>query len=76
MQAVVATANLKAAIGANVARCRKARGWSQEQLAIEVGVSRATINRIEQGHNTIDVETLFRLADAFEVTADDLRGGK
>ena len=35
--------------GAQVAAARKLLGWSQERLAAEIGVSRTTIAKFEQG---------------------------
>lgn len=37
-----------AGVGSEVSRQRLRRGWSQEKLAVEAGVSRNTVARIEQ----------------------------
>ncbi len=51
-----------------VAELRKARGWTQEELAERAGVGRVTIARIESGRNRrVDLDVLERLAGAFEV---------
>lgn len=47
---------------------REAKGWTQAELAEQAGVSRITVNRIEQGnHKTIDLEVLDRIAKALGV---------
>jgi transcriptional regulator with XRE-family HTH domain len=46
---------------------------TQAELAKKAGVSRATINRIEQGHaESVTFETVNRLAKALNVDADVL----
>lgn len=46
---------------------------TQGELAKKAGVSRATINRIEQGHaESVTFETVNRLARALNVDADVL----
>lgn len=45
-------------------RLRVERGWSQQRLADEAGVNKATINQIERGRRSPNVETLEKLADA------------
>lgn len=60
-------------VGANVARLRKLRNWTQGELAEALGVSYVQINRIENGHNLPSGEMLFSLSDLFGVTTDALR---
>lgn len=64
---------LRLAIGENVARLRKEKGWTQTQLAENVGSHYVQINRIENGHQSPSVELLFLLADSLGVSADTLR---
>ena len=46
---------------------------TQAELAEKAGVSRATINRIEQGHaESVTFETVNRIAKALKVDADVL----
>ena len=46
---------------------------TQAELAKRAGVSRATINRIEQGHaESVTFETINKLAAALQVDADVL----
>ena len=51
---------------------RKARGLSQEELARQCGVSRQTINAIENDKYDPALSLAFRLAKALETTVDAL----
>lgn len=50
-------------LGSRVARCRLNRNQAQDALAEEAGVSRATVQRIEQGRST-QVTNLLRVLRA------------
>ncbi|MCI1831973.1 MAG: helix-turn-helix domain-containing protein [Bifidobacterium sp.] len=54
-----------------VADLRKRRGWTQERLASESGVTTRTIQRIEAGSGA-NLQTLSLLAGALEVDVQDL----
>ena len=58
----------------NLIRARKARGLSQEGLAAAVGVSRQAVSKWETGDAMPDLSKLVALADALEVSLDDLCG--
>ena len=52
-------------ISLRVKELRKAKGWSQAELAEKAGIRRATLSAIEAEQTTgIDFETLQRLAKA------------
>jgi transcriptional regulator with XRE-family HTH domain len=56
---------------------RNRKGWSQQKLAEETGLSFNTVTKIEQGigkHPTL--KTLVKLADVFGVGLDELVGRK
>ncbi|MCG2711083.1 MAG: helix-turn-helix transcriptional regulator [Candidatus Omnitrophica bacterium] len=56
---------------------RNKKGWSQQKLAQEAGLSFNAITKIEQGkalHPTL--KTLTKLADVFNITLDELAGRK
>ena len=56
---------MEKAIGLRIRECRKELGISQERLAIESGVSRPTISRIETGKcSNVCVSTLVCIAAA------------
>ena len=51
----------------NIARLRKLKGWSQNDLANIVGVEQPTISRIEKGADSVTLRLLNSIADALEV---------
>ncbi|MBL7131730.1 MAG: helix-turn-helix transcriptional regulator [Candidatus Omnitrophica bacterium] len=56
---------------------RKKAGWSQQKLAEKAGLSYNAITKIEQGAaKRPTIQTMIKLADAFQVSIDDLIGRK
>ncbi len=51
---------------------RKQNGWSQEELAEQLGVSRQAVSKWESGASIPDIERVLRLGDLFGVTTDYL----
>ncbi|MBF4995297.1 helix-turn-helix transcriptional regulator [Arthrobacter gandavensis] len=51
---------------------RSERGWSQQHLADELGVSRQTIISIEKGRYDPSLPLAFRLAAVFDCRIEDL----
>jgi len=51
---------------------RKQKGFSQEELANRLNVSRQTISKWEVGESTPDMEKLAAISDLFEVSLDEL----
>jgi len=47
-------------------------GLTQEQVALRIGMDRATYNRIEMGHAAALLDSLIRIADAIGVPLSDL----
>lgn len=62
--------------GAKVRELREALKMSQDFLAVKIGVSRATVNRIENGHHCPDAAALFNLSEALKVPIEDFRPKK
>ncbi|WON72885.1 helix-turn-helix transcriptional regulator [Nitrosospira sp. Is2] len=58
--------------GRKLAQLRKARGWSQEKLALESGLARSYLGGIERGQRNIALLNIFRLAETLEVPASAL----
>jgi len=57
----------------NLVKLRKGKGWSQEKLAVESGISYNTIIKIERGGiKNPKIETVIKLADALKVDIDNL----
>lgn len=58
----------KMALRVAIKPLREGKGWTQGELAENAGVTRATVNRLENGHpRSIDLDVLERLALALEV---------
>ncbi|GAA0273229.1 helix-turn-helix transcriptional regulator [Alteraurantiacibacter aestuarii] len=51
---------------------RTARGWTQAQLADQIGVSRKTINTVENGVFVPSTIVALKIARALEVPVEDL----
>lgn len=51
---------------------RKQRGWSQQRLAEELGVSRQTVISIERGRFDPSLPLAFRLARVFECPIESI----
>ena len=51
---------------------REARGWTQAELAARVGVSRKTINTIENGVFVPSTITALKIAGAFVLSVEQL----
>lgn len=51
---------------------RKKNGYTQEQIAEKIGVSRQAVAKWERGDAMPDIENIIALADVYEVTVDSL----
>ena len=51
---------------------RKKNGYTQEQIAEKIGVSRQAVAKWERGEALPDIENVIALADVYEVTVDSL----
>ena len=58
----------------NLRRYREKRGLSQQQLADELHVVRQTVSKWERGTSVPDADLLVALAQAFDVTPNELLG--
>lgn len=56
----------------NLEELRKLHNLSQEELAGKIGVSRQTLSKYETGESVPDLEKGMALADALNVSLDDL----
>lgn len=63
-------------MGDIILRLRLNKKLSQVDLAKRCGVTQQFINRIEKGKARMSVETLEKLADALETSADVIMGRK
>ncbi|GAA4345771.1 helix-turn-helix domain-containing protein [Angustibacter luteus] len=53
-------------IGGLIRDARKHRGWTQTQLATELGTSQSAVNRIEKGGQNLSLEMLARIGEALD----------
>ena len=61
----------------NLKKLRNKKGWSQEKLAREAGISYNTLIKIERGGiKNPRLETLIKLARALDVSLDKLVGSQ
>lgn len=72
--------NARANVARNVRRLRVARGLSQEALAVDAGIERSYMSRIERGLENPSVAVLERIAIALRAEIAELfangTGGK
>lgn len=60
------------AIGQRIRKIRKARAFSQEELASRIGISMTHMSHIETGNTKLSLPVLVDLAAALEVRTDEL----
>ena len=63
-------------IGKNIKKARAEKGYTQEQLAQKLSVTRNTISNYETGHSNPDIEMLQMLAEALETDPNTLIYGE
>lgn len=51
---------------------RKKRGWSQEELAMQLNISRQSVSKWESGASIPDLDKILKLSEIFDVTTDYL----
>ena len=54
-----------------IVKLRKSKGWSQEELANRVQVSRQTVSAWERGLSSIDVDSMILLCHEFGLTVEE-----
>lgn len=58
--------------GQQVAKIRKSRGLSQEQLAYKCGFDRTYVGTIERGEKSATINSIVKIARGLEITLKDL----
>ena len=58
----------------NLKNARERKGMSQKDVAEEIGVAKSTYSLYESGNCEPNVQTIKRIADVLNVSADDLLG--
>lgn len=62
-------------VGRNIRESRKARGLSQEALALAAGLDRSYVGGVERGERNIAVINLRKIANALNVPVSQLLEG-
>ena len=55
-----------------IALLRRKNGWSQEELADQLAVSRQAVSKWESGASIPDLDKILKLSELFQVTTDYL----
>ena len=63
-------------IGNFIAQLRKQRGFTQEQLGEQIGVTNKTVSRWETGVYMPPADALMKMSELFGVTVNELLSGK
>lgn len=64
--------DMRRLVGQNVARIRRDRGLTQEQLSELCGLSQQYLSGLEQGHRNPTIVTIYEIALALGVTHMDI----
>ena len=59
-----------------IMKLRKQQGWSQEDLAIRLDISRQSVSKWESGSNMPDISLLAELADFYDVSIPEIIDGE
>ena len=59
-------------LGKRIRKFRMAKGWTQTELASQIQMSNITISHLESGSGKPQLLTVILVANALEVTLDDL----
>ena len=68
-------ADLRADLARNLRSTRLGKGLAQERLALDAGVDRTVVSKIERAVTNPSLEILLRLANHLEVEVADLLRG-
>ena len=62
-------------MGMRIRQVRKAKGWSQNELAEKCGISMSFLGHIERGTRIMSMETFANICNALDAGADELLWG-
>jgi transcriptional regulator with XRE-family HTH domain len=68
--------NYKMEISSNIRKVRESKSYSQEFMAVKLGVSQNVYSRMEQGLAKIEIERLLPISEILEASISDLIGAK
>ncbi len=58
--------------GKHLRKLRKAKGWSQERLALESGLDRAYVGSVERGKRNLTLVNICKLAETLGVPPSEM----
>lgn len=61
-------------LGTTLKTLREQRGFKQEELAKMIGVDRTSLSSYENNKRVPDIYILWRMADIFQISLDELVG--
>ncbi len=67
-----ASTDTQSSLVSRVIELRRQKGLNQKQLAEEISIDPASMNRVEKGERAVSVGELVRLASALDVSVEDL----
>lgn len=63
---------LRRLIGEHLQKCRKKKGFTQEELAKRTSLKRTSITNVERSRQMISLSALYELAEALDVEVHEL----
>jgi transcriptional regulator with XRE-family HTH domain len=66
------SSKIRRLLGLRIAELRDSAGLTQEALALDIGVSKNTVQRLEAGKHWPEWDTLQVVADRLNISVDDL----
>lgn len=63
-------------MGMRIRQVRKAKGWSQDELAKRCGISMSFLGHIERGTRIMSMETFVNICGALDTGADEILWGE
>jgi transcriptional regulator with XRE-family HTH domain len=64
--------NIKEKLGRRIFELRSQKGYSQEKLALIAGIDRTYLPGIEKGIRNVSITTIEKLANALEISIEEL----
>ena len=59
-------------LGRRIAKIRKSKGLTQDDLWYEANISRRTINKVELGQGDVKIGTLIKISNALNIPLEKL----
>ena len=63
--------DLRETFATNLRRLRNAKGWSQDELALEAKISRSYLSQIEKGVYHVSIKVIGRLSEKLGVEPEE-----